>query len=234
MSELTATAPMESDDMRPEERFGYVETMPEEIRNLFLELCAIVVDIHLRWEFLSGLTKDRMNAYLFKDAIPTSYNVISSSVADTIIMSICRLAVGSGYRGQLHLTLKSFTKKCCSIPELKGLQLKRLQQKFETACDPFREQRNRRIGHNDLATVMRQHKQPLLNVSIPEVDSVLRIASEILKAVYSHYAKAEIAIDPPHHVGGADTFVDLLRKGYEANQPRFPLSSQIPPELLPP
>jgi hypothetical protein len=26
----------------------------------------------------------------------------------------------------------------------------------------------------------------------------------------------------------------LLRKGYEANRPRFGFSSQIPPELLPP
>jgi AbiU2 len=199
--------------MPEETRFGYLENMPQHIRELFLELCDEVINLNLRWQFLSELFGKQENAALLANVASASFDVIGNALGEVIIMSICRLSDGLQYRDRPRLTLQRLINSCPGIPDSD-----KLWTDFSSACKPFREHRNMKFGHYDLKTTLSPHENPLPSIGRAEVEEVLQIAATVLKGVYRRYSSGDIAIVSPHHIGGADTLIYWIKAGYEAER----------------
>jgi hypothetical protein len=198
--------------MKPEERFGFEENMPEPIRVLFVELVGDVVQLHHIWEFMSELFAKPENASLLNEMVPAAGRLIGQALEDSMIMAACRLS-DKLWTGQDNLTLERLAKACSEIP---GLE--QLCKDFYTTTSPFRAHRNKRIGHDDLGTAVKPHENPLPGINKSQVEEMLKLASKILKTVHGRYSRAELAVVPPIHVGGAKDLIFWIRKGYEAER----------------
>ena len=215
--------------MKPEQRFGFEENMPEPIRVLFVELAGDVVQLHHIWEFMSELFGKPVNVSLLNKTATEAGGLIGRAFEDSMIMAVCRLS-DKLWTGQDNLTLERLTKACSEIP---GLE--QLCKDFYTTTSPFRAHRNKRINHDDLGTAIKPHENPLPGISKSRVEEMLKLASRILKTVHGRYSRAELAVVPPIHVGGERP--DLLdkkrlRSGAEntrAESWRFIVSRNIPP-----
>ena len=169
--------------MRPEERFGYVQGMPEDIQILFWELCDEVAHLRLKWDFYLELFGNRENAILLADLARASYRLLDEMLSDAITMSVCRLSDSPSTGRYENLTLQALTKKCSSIPDLDELW-----KRFRDACEPFREHRNKRISHDDLNTATKPCETRLPVIDQSQVEDVLSQAEEVLRTVHGHYS----------------------------------------------
>jgi hypothetical protein len=141
--------------MKPEERFGFEENMPEPIRVLFVELAEDVVQLHHTWEFMSEIFGKPVNVSLLNKTAPAAGRLIGQALEDSMIMAACRLSDKLWTR-QDNLTLERLAKACSEIP---GLE--QLCKDFYTTTSPFRAHRNKRISHDDLGTAIKPHENPL-------------------------------------------------------------------------
>ncbi len=58
--------------------------------------------------------------------------------------------------------------------------------------------RNRYVGHNDLWSDINLREELLPGVGRSQIDEILGLAREILRAVYGHYANVEPTFEPEH------------------------------------
>lgn len=206
--------------MNPQDRFGFDKTTPELVQKVFARLYDEIVILHHRWEFFSELFEKPENASLLARLAHASFYVIGDSIADIMIMSICRLSDPASSRDYGHLTLERLTSAC---PKIAGLD--QLWIDFRDACLPFRAHRNHRIGHTDLNAAINPYENLLPGIECSDVEKVLNLATKILKVVHRHYSRAEIAVIPPQRVGGADVLMNSVRKGYQSERELHGLGS---------
>ena len=81
-----------------------------------------------------------------------------------------------------------------------------LQQK----CEPFRDWRNRRIGHTDLSTALKFHPEPLPGISKEQVDEVLILMSAYLNVFLYYFDHTTMWYEMTSAHGGANRLVHHL------------------------
>jgi AbiU2 len=199
--------------MPAEQRFGYVEDMPEDVRSLYVELCEDAVSLWHKWEFYLELFGKRENAVLLADLTRASFYVLSELLGDGITMAICRLEDPAQQGKYKNLTIHALKEKCSDIPEINDLC-----DRLHAACEPFRRHRDKRIGHSDLDTTIDPIRHPLPGINQPQVEAALCAIEQILKAVHARYSEAEICTFAPFHVGGAKDLMYWIKRGLEHHQ----------------
>jgi len=76
-------------------------------------------------------------------------------------------------------------------------RLKRLLEKFKSASEPVWVYRNKRVGHNDLNTMIKPHDNPLPGIGRTDIDTILQLVSSILNVILKHYGQGELSFKPP-------------------------------------
>jgi hypothetical protein len=199
--------------MAPEQRFGYVEEMPEEIRRLYVELCEDACSLRHKWEFYLELFGKPENAFLLANLTRASFYVLRELLGDGITMAICRIDDIAQMGRFKNLTIHTLKEKCGSIPGISELC-----DRLHVACEPFRRHRDKRIGHTDLETTLAPQENPLPVINQSQVEAVLSAIEQIMRAVHAQYSDAEIYTFSPFHVGGAKDLMYWLKKGWDHHQ----------------
>ena len=192
--------------------FGYDSRLPEDIREVFMWLCQDVASLQNKWSFYLGLFSSQENAALLSNLAQSSFQIIEESLRDDMTMAICRLSDPPRSMGKDNLSLTALVQQCGevdSVPEL--------LKDFLDACEPVRQYRNKRVGHNDLNTTIKPRDNPLPGIGRGQIDRILQLASVILNTIYQRFVDGELYF-APFHIGGADTLIYWLKmvKEHEA------------------
>jgi len=192
----------------PEDAFGYDPRLPSEIRDIFMWLCQDVAALYQKWHFYLELYSEEGNTELLSDLAQSSFNIIEESLRSDLTMSIYRLSDPACSVGNENLSLSTLARKCSGIDEVDELL-----EVFQDACQPVRQHRNKRVGHNDLNTTIKPHDNPLPGIGRRDIDNILAPASRILNVIYQSHVDAELAFNHPLFIGGADALIYWLRLG---------------------
>lgn len=187
--------------------FGYVDQLPENIRESFMWLCQDVASLQHKWDFYKELFGKDENTDLLSELAPVSFNIILETLQSDITMAICRLSDPQKSMGQENLSLSTLANNCT---EIKSLDV--FVTNFQNICEPVRQIRNKRVGHRDLNSVINPLENPLPGVSEETIDIILKTATEILNFVLQNFDDSELyfhTISP----GGADSLIFWLKKG---------------------
>jgi AbiU2 len=192
--------------------FGYVEEIPEQIRNVFMWLCQDLASLQRKWDFYLESFSITENAELLSDLAPTSFNIIFESLQCEITMAICRLSDPPSSMNQENLSLKTLI-----LNYANNEKLNKLVDEFQTNCDPIRRLRNKRIGHIDFDTVIKPIENPLPGITKNQINNVLILAADILNQVLQIYKDSEMYFHPKGP-GDSKVLLSLLRKSKEISQ----------------
>jgi hypothetical protein len=202
---------MNNDDDKP---FGYAPELPEDIRPVFQDLCQDMASLHSKWQLYLDLFSDRTTIDLLNDMAPAFFQTVEESLRSDITMSICRLSDLPQTLGQDNLSIKTLVDKAAEVRELVNLW-----NDFHNCCQPVREYRNKRIGHNDLHAILQPHDNPLPNISRATIDSILAKATTLMNHVFSFYKMGEISFNPyPDEKGMGKDLVFWLKRAQEHYQ----------------
>lgn len=87
-----------------------------------------------------------------------------------------------------------------------------------TVCWPLRAMRDRRLAHEDMATQLSPHDQPLPVIPLPIVNQALSHIRAILNTVEGSFRDSETAYQAVTLRGEAKALLLFLRKGVEASE----------------
>ncbi len=182
------------------------EKIPEEIRDACADLCDDVATLHVKWSFYLEMFQDRENAQLLSNLARAFFQIVEESLRADILMTICRLSDPSLSLAHVNLSFAILLGKCDDLPKVDNLVTA-----FQAACGNVRLYRNRWLAHNDLESIINLKENLLPGVGRSQIDEILRLAREILSAVYGHYANVDLALQPAHS-GGARELVDWIKQ----------------------
>jgi hypothetical protein len=190
--------------------FGYDPALPEDIRKMFMWLYQDVAALHSKWIFYVELFSSEENTGLMSELARSSFHIIEESLRSDMTISICRLRDQVEYGRHRRLSLRTLVQHCGGIGNVDELL-----RDFLEACEPVHQYRNRRIAHNDLATTIEPHDNPLPGIGRGQIDRILELASAILNTIYQNYVDSELAFAHPMLIGGADALIHYLKAAKE-------------------
>jgi AbiU2 len=167
--------------------------IPQEIRDLLESLRDDLVVLVTKWALHKELFGDAANAALLSRVAATFFQTIEESLRNDTVLAICRLGDPSRIFSRDAFSLAALVSKCDEIPNLEH----RLTA-FQSACGPVRRYRNRRLAHNDLAAVIRPRAELLPGIAAGQIDEIVRLAGQVLNAVYENFTGARIEFEPAH------------------------------------
>jgi hypothetical protein len=178
-------------------------------------LCQEVASLQSKWDFYLELFGKEQNTNLLSELARFSFNIVEESLRFDMIMAICRLSDPLKSVGQENLSFARLVENCSDVS---GLDV--LRTEFQKACEPVRQLRNKRVGHKDLNTFIKPSENPLAGIDKEHMDLIVKLASNILKAVFQHYVAADVDF---HTIarGGAKDLIFWLNEGREFHVRKF-------------
>lgn len=193
-----------------DDKFGYDEEIPENIRQIFMWLCQDFASLKAMWNFYQGLFGNNEATDLLAYYLTESIRVVEESLRISMVMGICRLNDPSVQQNNQNLSFDILVKKSSEIPGLLDLY-----DDFSKACKPFVVYRNKRFGHRDLDTALDYEGTILPGIGKKEVRTVLNLASQLLNSVALYYSNKEFHFDVLA-IGGADNLLYWFKEGLKS------------------
>ena len=166
--------------------FGTGERIPEEFRDSFMQLREDISMLQHKWNLYLELFSKAETTALLSDVAPAFFQTIEESLRNDMIMAICRLSDPARALGGEILSLATLVGQCGKVPNIDA----RLTA-FQSAAGCVRLLRNQRLRHNDLTTRIDPRDDLLPGIDRSRVDEILRLASEIMKAIHGHYCNED-------------------------------------------
>lgn len=194
--------------------FGYDPRLPDNIREVFMWLCQDIASLRNKWSFYLELFGSKGNTELLSELARASFQIIEESLRDDMTMAICRLSDPPQSMGKNNLSLPTLVHRFGELDTAAELL-----KDFLGACEPVRQYRNKRIGHNDLNTTIRPQDNPLPGIGRKHIDRIVQLAEQILNGIYQRFVDGELFFKSAH-IGGADALIFWLKmaKDYETTK----------------
>lgn len=183
--------------MRFENRFGYNEALPPEIREIFMWLSQDVASLQGKWTFYLGLFGEEAHTILLSSLARAAFNIIEESLRNDMTLAICRLSDPSQTFRKDNLSMATLVELSAEIPYLEEILVE-----FQDACKPVQKYRNKRVGHNDLNTTIKPQENPLPGISHSQINSILELGGRLLNTVLRQYVDEALYFEPVQR-GGA-------------------------------
>lgn len=196
----------------------YVVAMGRELGEMCAALYHRVAWVHLRWALYKQLFGkcDRRIA-LLNETAGSFFGVLQGVLLDDVVLELARLVDSPKSCGKANLTLLRIP-GLIADQELRP-EIEAMVDSAEGACAKARDQRNRRLAHNDLSLAVETSAKPLPAIGIADVESALAAVRDLLNRLDSHYLNSTVAYE---YVGtgptDGDSLVHYLNKGLQAEQ----------------
>jgi len=198
----------------PEGKFGYIGSLPEEIRDVFMWLCQDMVALYRKWDFYLGLYGKPENQPIVS-FLPQAFSVIEESLRTDLTMAICRLSDPLEMRKQENLNFRSLGAFYCQDAKLQVLI-----NEFVMSCEPVRINRNKLVGHSDKVARLEPGRAMIPQIKKSDIDTIIKNAESIIAHVSWEYGNQTYGFGIPGD-GGADALVYWFKKGSDNRQPRI-------------
>jgi hypothetical protein len=203
--------------------FGYDIRLPDDIREIFMWLCQDVASLSKKWGFYQELFGSEETTRLLSDLARASFQIIEESLRADMTMGICRLSDPPQSVGKDNLSILTLVYQLGEISDISILV-----NEFREACEPLRQYRNKRVGHNDLYTTIKFQDNPLPGIGRRHIDRIVQLAERILNTIYQHFVDGELFFQPVL-IGGANTLIFRLKmaKEYETKERNAVLGNAV-------
>jgi len=203
--------------MKMSKAFGYVDNMPEDIRDIFMWLCQDVASLNDKWRTYKGLYSDSSVTDLLNYTAKHTFQTIEESLRDDMTMSICRLCDPSSLCGYENVSFSALL-SLKNIPN----NIKKDIEEFLESCEPIKSLRNKRVAHNDKNTLLNPKENPLPGISRKQIDNIVGTAGDILNLVLLEYENSEMEFET-FDQGTVEELVFYLRKARVNSLKREPI-----------
>lgn len=203
-----------SDD---ETRQQYIATMGQDLGSVFYGLYYELVLLHVRWREYTELFDTKPERVdLLNRAAGWFFKVVQDTLGDSALLAIARITDPERVGPRDTLTIQRLP-KLISDPAL-AAEVQALVAVALAKAEFTRDQRNRRIAHNDLPLALGRAAKPLDPATREDVRAAL---AAVLNRVELAYRKAETQYD--FAVGGssAEALLYVIRDGLEADEARY-------------
>lgn len=200
---------------------GGTDSMPDAVADLYYPLWTEVSFLRMAWTIYHQMFGTGASLIVGMAAAPAFFTIQPGVYRDYITMGISRLTdrttIGRRNNARENLTLSVLVDAipAHSVDEVnRKSRVKQLVQEAYTNSAPLREHRNRRIAHNDMATLL-DHYRALTPAEDEEMNQAIEAVTNVLVAVDSFY-KGDFATfgDISMH-GDGNTVMRLLKTGLE-------------------
>lgn len=188
-----------------ESAFGYQAELPETDREVFGRLCNDLAWLNAKWRLYQDLFSEKENTDLLSNCAPGAFQIIEEALRNDMTMAMCRLSDPSQLGGKQNLSLARVAER---FDHVSGL--KELREEFNQACKPIQAVRNKRIGHNDLNTVLNPLDNPLPGIGRKNVDAIISLAARILNVLVRSITDTQYCFDL-RVIGDGSSLLDCLR-----------------------
>jgi len=141
--------------------------IPAPVLEVFKPLQVEVVWLHARWQVARQLfATSKRRVGLLNECAPAALRFIEDVMLDDVQLALSRLTDPAKSLNKLdNLTIPQLHERIAQIgqPTLVA-QLQTLLDRLKAECEPLRVQRNKRIAHLDLNTVVNATANPLPSV----------------------------------------------------------------------
>ncbi len=192
-------------------------SMPQDVAELFDFLCAFIFAIHDKWEDFCGLCVPRdyqdagevnrvkRNISLLNSFAPDFFASCQESIANDVILALCRLLDPPKTLGQENVSLRNLA-QCVErgTPPQHFTAIQSAYNQLIAEGDAVRAYRNKRIGHNDL--LLARGSMALPTVTINDITKVILGAERLMSEISSYYKGNEISFRPvaPGKIGSKE------------------------------
>lgn len=152
---------------------------PPQVSEVFEPLRNETTFLHANLEVVKELFGKQESIQILHEVAPGAFTLIRHAFRHEIIMALSRITdpktTGKGKNAKENLTIKQLihviAQNCTDTAFI--TRLEGLEKDIETACAPFRDLRNRSIGHLDLKTILQLHPDPLPFVDLKLIENTL-------------------------------------------------------------
>jgi len=117
-------------------------------------------------------------------------------IIDNMVLSISKLTDAAEMRKNTNLSLSFLINKVAELgDEDLTKELSAILEQLKDSIEHFRDIRNKRIAHNDLATAKNKDTEPLPGVSRKDVNVALQYISDFLNKIEQKYLNSTTAYD---------------------------------------
>jgi hypothetical protein len=197
-----------------EGKFGYFESLPDDIRDVFMWLCQDMVALYRKSDFYLGQFGKPEN-YPIISFLPNALSVIEESLRTDITMAICRLSDPVQSCGQDNLnfrTVGSFYDQ--------DAKLQSLIDDFVASCEPLKINRNKLVCHSDKVARLEPGRAMIPQIKKSDIDTIFENAKAIIAHVAWTCSQQSYGFGFPGD-SGADALVYWLKKGLDNRIPRI-------------
>ena len=159
-------------------------SLPSELRDLFAPLWQEVSRLHASWELYLDLFGDEEKIDVLNATVPSVFQIIEENLRESMTVSIGRLTdrAKTGNRTNLSLVrmiglLPTYCDRDFSEEAARNMAA------ILAECEPLTLHRNRRVAHNDLATMLQYQKNPLPGIGRQRIMAVLEKIAALMNLV---------------------------------------------------
>jgi hypothetical protein len=194
-------------DASQSEGFGYIEEMPEDIRDIFLCLCRDTLSLGAAWALYKRLFLDPEARKLLDLVSRGTFKVIGAALWSNIIILFGRLGDDRKGRGDKeNICFRSLVARVQGLPGLS-----RQVGEFIKRSKAVKFQRNKLIAHNDLNARTSPLRNPIPKVTAKEIDELVKMSGAILNDVARPYS-TELAFDWMPMLAEPEYLLRLIRR----------------------
>lgn len=159
-----------------------VAAFPPGTGELFYELLNNVANLHLIWKdyrILYGTSQERIE--LLNWAAGEFFGLLDDVIRHDVVMRIARLTDPARSMGHDNVSLERIVDGLNQHVEpsfVKELRVK--LQELRTYCEPIRQLRNRFLAHEDMASALKYHPDPLPGISRAFIEGALKQTRDIM------------------------------------------------------
>ena len=165
---------------------------PPGIEELFNVLWQQVCGFSAKWRLYLDLFAEEKSRAVINATAPGAFKLIESALRNDMVMLIGRLTDPQTTGSKANLSLERL------IRELKPYSPTDLYDGLEadlsavrTHITPFKEIRNRKVGHIDKSTALAPVPDPALGISRVHVDQALLLISELMNRISLHFVDSQ-------------------------------------------
>lgn len=176
-------------------KFGYIEKIPENIREMFTILCQNLTLIQGKWDLFNTLF-DSKNSEMLNSLASFAFKLIKVSLFEEVILGICRFGDNSVVCKHKTVSFKTLVAECGTVPDKEN----KLSD-FVNLYEPFKILRDQHIGHTDYEVhigdpdyhlLISSHNLPIPMITKEMVDKILECSSKLLISISTHYSGADL------------------------------------------
>jgi hypothetical protein len=184
---------------------------PLEVGTIFEALRNEVTFLHGIWDAYDQLFGTQEAVAALNETAPGAFSLIGYVFRHELVMAFSRITDPKATGKKENLTLQRLLHVVSEHTDdrtfVNGLESK--LSAINASCEPFRDRRNRSIGHLDLSTALNSHPNPLPAIEREQILQSLRLVAEFMNEVLGHYTSAH-ADFVPHVTGPARNIVHGL------------------------